>query len=71
MINFESIIQAVFKENENIVGDVLGEPAAGTSQFSSDKIYASGETRIPFTMPGIATRRGTIKRKKRKKRKSK
>ena len=71
MINLEKIILDVLKE-ENTAGDVLGSPAAGTSQFSGDT-YAPGDARIPYSVyGGVMSRRGLIKgRKKRKKRKRK
>ena len=68
MINFEHIIQAVFEE-ENISSDVLGEPAGGASQFSADKLYAQGDTRVPYLTPGIVTRKGVVKRKRKKRKK--
>lgn len=68
MINFEHIIQAVFEE-ENIASDVLGEPAGGTSQFSADKLYAQGDPRVPYIAPGVVTRKGVIKRKRKKRKK--
>lgn len=71
MINFKQLIQAVIEE-ENISGDVLGAPAAGTSQFSSDELYAQGDNRVPYMSPGVTTRRGRIKSKiKNKKRRRK
>lgn len=68
MINLEKLILDVLSE-DNVAGDVLGAPAAGTSQFSADT-YAPGDTRIPYSVyGGVMTRGGLIKR--RKKRKSK
>lgn len=70
MINLEKIIEEIISE-ENVVGDVLGAPAAGTSQFSGDT-YATGDTRIPYSVyGGVMTRKGLIKRGKRRKKKGK
>lgn len=70
MISLEKIILDVLNE-DNISGDVLGSPAAGTSQFSSD-FYATGDNRIPYSFygkGGVMTRRGLIKGKKKRKKK--
>ncbi len=50
---------------------VLGDAAGGTSQFSGDT-YATGDTRVPYSIyGGVLTRKGLIKRKKRRKHKNK
>jgi hypothetical protein len=70
MINLEEIILNVLKE-ENTVGAALGAAAAGTSQFSGDT-YATGDTRIPYSIygkGGVMTRGGLIKSKKKRKKK--
>jgi hypothetical protein len=70
MINLEQIILNVLKE-ENVAAAALGAPAGGTSQFSSD-FYASGDTRIPYSIygkGGVMTRGGLIKGKKKRKKK--
>ena len=68
MINLENIILQVLKE-ENLAGDVLGPAAGGTSSFSGDT-YATGDTRIPYSVyGGIMTRGGLIKRRKKRKKK--
>jgi hypothetical protein len=72
MINFKKIILNVLKE-DNVSGDVLGAPAAGTSQFSGD-FYAPGDNRRPFPFygkGGVMTRRGLIKGRKKKSKKRK
>jgi len=73
MINLKEIILNVLNET-NTAGSVLGAPAAGTSQFSGDT-YATGDTRIPYSIygkGGVMTRGGLIKgRRKRKKKKRK
>jgi len=73
MINLENLVKQVLNE-ENTVGGVLGAPAGDTSQFSGDT-YATGDTRIPYSIygkGGVMTRGGLIKgRKKRKKRRKK
>jgi hypothetical protein len=70
MINLKQIILDVLNE-VNTVGGVLGAPAAGTSQFSGDT-YATGDTRIPYSIygkGGVMTRKGLIKGKKKRKKK--
>jgi hypothetical protein len=70
MINLEQIILDVLKE-ENTAASALGTPAGGTSQFSGDT-YATGDTRIPYSIygkGGVMTRRGLIKGKKKRKKK--
>lgn len=74
MINLKNLIDQVLKE-ENTVAGVLGAAAGGTSQFSGDT-YATGDTRIPYSIygkGGVMTRGGLIKgrRKRKKKRKKK
>ena len=73
MISLEKIISDVLEE-ENTSAGALGPAAGGTSQFSGDT-YATGDTRIPYSIygkGGVMTRRGLIKgRKKRKKKKRK
>jgi len=70
MINLEELILDVLNEMNTVAG-ALGAPAGGTSQFSGDT-YATGDTRIPYSIyskGGVMTRKGLIKgRKKRKKR---
>jgi hypothetical protein len=70
MINLEQIILDVLNE-QNTVASALGSPAGGTSQFSGDT-YATGDTRIPYSIygkGGVMTRRGLIKGKKKRKKK--
>ena len=70
MINLVQIVLNVLKE-QNVTGSVLGAPAAGTSQFSGDT-YATGDTRIPYSIygkGGVMTRGGLIKDKKKRKKK--
>jgi len=73
MISLEKIILDILNE-ENTAAGVLGPDAGGTSQFSGDT-YATGDTRIPYSIygkGGVMTRGGLIKgRKKRKKRRKK
>jgi hypothetical protein len=69
MINLEQIILDAL--NEMTAAAVLGAPAGGTSQFSGDT-YASGDTRIPYSIygkGGVMTRGGLIKGKKKRKKK--
>lgn len=72
MINIEKIVLNVLEE-ENVSGGVLGDPAGGTSQFSSDEVYGPGEVRVPYSVyGGVMTRKGLINgRKKRKKKRRK
>jgi hypothetical protein len=70
MINLEQIILDILNE-ETTVGSALGAPAGGTSQFSGDT-YATGDTRIPYSIygkGGVMTRKGLIKGKKKRKKK--
>jgi|688.fasta_scaffold155856_4 hypothetical protein len=70
MINLEQIILNVLKEETTAAG-ALGDPAGGTSQFSSD-FYAPGDNRIPYSIygkGGVMTRKGLIKGKKKRKKK--
>jgi hypothetical protein len=70
MINLEQIILNVLNE-QNTVASALGAPAGGTSQFSGDT-YATGDTRIPYSIygkGGVMSRRGLIKGKKKRKKK--
>jgi hypothetical protein len=70
MINLEQIILDVLNE-ENTVAAALGASAGGISQFSGDT-YATGDTRIPYSIygkGGVMTRGGLIKGKKKRKRK--
>jgi hypothetical protein len=69
MINLEQIIFDIL--NEMTAASVLGASAGGTSQFSGDT-YATGDTRIPYSIygkGGVMTRKGLIKGKKKRKKK--
>jgi hypothetical protein len=69
MINLEQIVLDVL--NEMTAASVLGAAAGGTSQFSGDT-YATGDTRIPYSIygkGGVMTRKGLIKGKKKRKKK--
>jgi hypothetical protein len=69
MINLKQIISDVL--NEMTAASVLGAPAGGTSQFSGDT-YATGDTRIPYSVygkGGVMARGGLIKGKKKRKKK--
>lgn len=70
MISLEKIILNVLEE-ENTAAGALGAAAGGTSQFSGDT-YATGDTRIPYSVyGGVMTRKGLIKRRKKRKKKRK
>lgn len=70
MINLQDLVLQVLNE-ENSAGGALGDAAGGTSQFSGDT-YATGDTRIPYSVyGGVMTRKGLIKRRKKRKKKRK
>jgi hypothetical protein len=69
---YYSKLKTVHGEDENTVGGGALGPAAAVGHSQSGDWYAPGDYRKPFALGAIQTRRGSIKRgKKKSRRKSK
>ena len=60
----------VKEEDDNTVGGGALGPVAAAGNTQGD-FYAPGDFRIPFALGGVQTRRGSIKSKRKKRRKNK
>lgn len=69
---YYSKLRTVHDEDEgNTVGGGALGPAAAVGHSQSGDWYAPGDYRVPKALGGIQTRRGTISRQRRKKKKKK
>ena len=66
---YYSKLKTIHDEDDNTVGGGALGPAAAVGHSQSGDWYAPGDYRRPFALGAIQTRRGSIKRRKKKKKK--